>query len=845
MALSKLLSSNPLSWTSFYERNRNDGGGVERLFEAGLATLSIITTSHLKKPDKLVETIAGSTYSNMIMVAGEEEGVVHVLHHGFVNATSFGGEASILFLSGNSSEAPLKALAHASAVLPIKSGPGRTRGAPHLDAPTFHDMLNTDSETDFANLRSNGNNILRNKPNHMMIGPAVFLLAEGAQRIRAKTLAYQIINRLRDDVDNSSTGNDTIRNDRAPDPTPVANDDNKEGTDTPLPPSSSNTTRDNFIELLDSRNRGISQMNEDDDQGFSVEVQRTRGGGPTTHDELDTTTDDIGDDVAYSVTGDAPIEDTEHIEHLLAWLWACEKKMVPAARTSDPIYDSPLVSRLRNIRSKLTNVHTDETATTRTPAGRADSAIDRRNQRGPVGSASSTVARNSSLHHNDSIGTNDGLSDLALTTKEIANVLERMETNRRQEHNKQENDKSFLRNVGTMQRKLFTALCTDELGEIPEHPTFLKNLMETKTPQKAIAMIRSEIWEWEGSFFDGPFHRFLANGYLSRDGNKGSPGGFTLFMFCPKNVEASLNTNKSDIALLRDYFGLDVDDDTVNHYAKQGWFYPSNHYDLRVQLKTACAMIDLLTGEGSIAAQGLSYILSPTRWDRYAPLLAERFKTENLFGAKFVYCLDRNLQVFFAKLSKWSADEPHSLDPNYLRNKAEGLLDKIDDGNTLGIILPTTIYGPAGAKRALELDAVGGDVSPSKRGKTSSPNKQITFAPTTHRSGHSVTPLTTAALLESAEMRNDKTIAEWLLPNGTQYYDFFLSKDRSTRGWPLLDDPRITTGPAPMCIRYQTIGKCREACRMAHVSADSMTADNRKRIGDRLKEAYGRRGTSS
>ena len=71
-------------------------------------------------------------------------------------------------------------------------------------------------------------------------------------------------------------------------------------------------------------------------------------------------------------------------------------------------------------------------------------------------------------------------------------------------------------------------------------------------------MIRSEIWEWEGSFFDGPFHRFLANGYLSRDGNKGSPGGFTLFMFCPKKVEASLNTNKSDIALLRDYFGLDV-----------------------------------------------------------------------------------------------------------------------------------------------------------------------------------------------------------------------------------------------------------------------------------------------
>ena len=418
-----------------------------------------------------------------------------------------------------------------------------------------------------------------------------------------------------------------------------------------------------------------------------------------------------------------------------------------------------------------------------------------------------------------------------------------METNRRQEHKKKENDKSFLRNLGTMQRELFTTLCTDELGEIPEHPTFLKNLMDTKTPQKAIAMIRSEIWEWEGSFFDGPFHRFLANGYLSREGNKGSPGGFTLFMFCPKNVEASLNTNKSDIALLRDYFGLDVDDDTVNHYAKQGWFYPSNHYDLRVQLQTACATIELLTGKGSIASQGLSYILNPRRWDRYAPLLAERFKNENLFGAKFVYSLDRNLQVFFAKLSRWSTDEPRSLNPDYLQNKAEGLLDKIDDGNTLGTILPTAIYGPAGSKRAIEQDAAGSDAPNNNKRVKTSPRKLISNG----RPGLNAAPLTSAALLESAEMKNDKVVAEWLLPKGSQYHDFFLSKDRSTRGWPLLDDERITTGPAPMCIRFQTMGKCREACRMAHVTAESMTVENRRRIGERLKEAYygTRRGTSS
>jgi hypothetical protein len=210
MATSHILVAGPITWTAFYERNRHNGGGVQRLFEASLATLSIITASHLKKPDKLVETIAGSTYSNMIMVAGEDDGTVNILHHGFVNATSFGGETTILFLSGNSSEAPLKALSHSSAVVPIKTSSGRTRGrGATLDAPTFADMRKVESETEFSELRGNGNIILREKPNHMLIGPAVFNLAEGAQRVRARTLAYQIISRLRDNYDSDDPASES------------------------------------------------------------------------------------------------------------------------------------------------------------------------------------------------------------------------------------------------------------------------------------------------------------------------------------------------------------------------------------------------------------------------------------------------------------------------------------------------------------------------------------------------------------------------------------------------------------------------------------------------------------
>jgi hypothetical protein len=178
------------------------------------------------------------------------------------------------------------------------------------------------------------------------------------------------------------------------------------------------------------------------------------------------------------VYDDDPLDDTAQIEHLLSWLWACERKMVPASKLSDPIYDTLLVTRLRGIRSKLDNpnqtstTHTrsqDNPARTGAPFNRSDNSTARRP------SEVNEVARQGRV-------ATDGLSDLALTTKEIAEVLERMETNRRQEHKEKENDKSFLRNLGTMQRELFTTLGTDKLGEIPEHPTFLKNLMDTKTP---------------------------------------------------------------------------------------------------------------------------------------------------------------------------------------------------------------------------------------------------------------------------------------------------------------------------------------------------------------------------
>ena len=98
---------------------------------------------------------------------------------------------------------------------------------------------------------------------------------------------------------------------------------------------------------------------------------------------------------------------------------------------------------------------------------------------------------------------------------------------------------------------------------------------------------------------------------------------------------------------------MEVTDETIAFYAKQGFFHPTNPNDMRIQLQTAPHdMLELLTCKGSIATRGLAYILEPSQWDRVVTLLHDRFQTEAQFGSKFVYSIDRTLQVFLDRASR-------------------------------------------------------------------------------------------------------------------------------------------------------------------------------------------------
>ena len=142
-------------------------------------------------------------------------------------------------------------------------------------------------------------------------------------------------------------------------------------------------------------------------------------------------------------------------------------------------------------------------------------------------------------------------------------------------------------------------------------------------------------------------------------------------------------------------------------------------------------MLELLTFPSSIATTGLHYFLEPKRWARMTTVLGDRFKAEKDFGAMFCYSLDRSLQNFFDKVTRWP-DIARDGNPNYLLKKAETLFEAIEDGRGLNIILPITLLATAAKADPKKRD--GGTKEPTetkKAKKTAGPSRRPPRRPNT------------------------------------------------------------------------------------------------------------------
>ena len=235
-------------------------------------------------------------------------------------------------------------------------------------------------------------------------------------------------------------------------------------------------------------------------------------------------------------------------------------------------------------------------------------------------------------------------------------------------------------------------------------------------------------------------------------------------------------------------------------------------------------MLELLTCDGTIAGKGLAHILEPRRWSKLTTILNDRFQSEAEFGAKFCYTLDRNLQTFLDKMTRWE-DLATEGQPRYLANKAEELIEKLEDGQGLNIVLPVAL-------RAGKSETAMGS-STKKRTAPVTPDK-----PKKPRATSDATDPD-----EGAPHANTEIVAAWQLPGGTKYVDLFGTKMPGLRGWPVLLDTRLSkkqnrSRKAPMCVRFQVTGKCKQNCTLSHVIASDMPEEARSKAADLFKIVY-------
>ena len=394
----------------------------------------------------------------------------------------------------------------------------------------------------------------------------------------------------------------------------------------------------------------------------------------------------------------------------------------------------------------------------------------------------------------------------AVSSQSIVQELNRMHENREAEKSLKAATLSLLKTLGPDARELFTTLSTTKMDLEPSMSEFMTTLSMTPTPLKAIGLLRAATRAWEGTFSDGCCHRFLSTGFLSQESNLANPGGFTVFMFHPKTMEVDTKAFDKNTARLREYFDLDVEDDTIAYYAKQGFFHPKNPSDLHTQLQTAHDMLELLTCKNSIATAGLAYILHPKRWRKMITILHDRFRTQPNFGSKFVYSVDRTLQNFFDQINDCD-DVATDGDPRYLIRKATELMEKVEDGVTLAIALPAVLTATL------------------KPATTKSPNKGSTMTTATV-----ATPAKKKKKLAHTtdEHANPDVHPTWAVASGTDYLDLFADRAPGSRKWPKLVDSRLARKGKPntavsMCAKFQMTGRCSQGCTLAHVTAATMS----------------------
>jgi hypothetical protein len=395
--------------------------------------------------------------------------------------------------------------------------------------------------------------------------------------------------------------------------------------------------------------------------------------------------------------------------------------------------------------------------------------------------------------------------------------MQTTEDTRIKERAEDKDAKSLIRNLSPRQQTLFTRLCTTHMQTAPVMPEFMTRCLAEKAPHRASNLIAHEVRNWKGTFSAAGLSRFLAGGYLSQEGNQGEPGGFTVFMFHPKSPLTQGTSTESTIqgkGRIREYFDLDVDEETLKFYQKKDFFIPTNEPELKIVLQTWHDLLVLLTVKDTIATEGLALILE--KYDSYYQVIQEMFLSCKDFGLQVLIILDNHMQRFFEMVSEMKdVSKASTRQRDFLWNQANDFLDKLDNRQPPSVIIPQCLLRkPKGITSATDTE------EPSSRSKKRKANRMNNK--------------------EKVKVTNKEPQQDWSIPEGKSFGKYFTTTGTGENDlmWPKMADERHEVEKR-MCIRFQVKGHCTDKCALAHTVKSKMSNKQETEITARFKKIFG------
>jgi hypothetical protein len=408
----------------------------------------------------------------------------------------------------------------------------------------------------------------------------------------------------------------------------------------------------------------------------------------------------------------------------------------------------------------------------------------------------------------------------AIIASHVAKLTEAQLEDKRRDERK----RSMLSRLSPEQAALFKLISARDWEDYdPVINPFTTKLIEDKDLTKAIDTIASELRRWPGQVSHRQLAAFLSGGYAATDVTK-SPGGFTLFMFRPKSARFARSPEEERNAI-RSMFGeTKLDDESVRFYSKKDFFLAGSLPELEEQLRTAIEFLSLLTCERGIAVAGYNFGLRFLLENR--PVFLEVIERRPIFCTEYAYMLDNVFQSFLYKLGRFYLEqnpirEARQLLKSYQRKSIEGTMRGFEYGAVPQLRLPSSLTSSV---------VSGGGPSVKK-------SLSATAAPPPSRSSAKEPPKDQ----QDWWTRNTSPETSWLIPKGKAYGDFFdpgvPSLKPNLRTWPKI--PHHSTGMMkPLCIKYQSTGRCWSACGLAHILPGHMDPTARDETGKRFVEVY-------